>query len=164
MKRAVSLLVAGMVFMSLNGCGKKQETSTLDEPGKLVDESETALIDESLGPKAQAVATQAPEAAQTAQTAAQAVQPAVKGAAAAVAVEKPTIKQVQTALTNAGLYTGKIDGVQGPGTSKAVRDFQAQNKLAIDGKVGPKTWQAMKAYLVKTPAAVPAAPAKATGK
>ena len=157
MKKVVALLVVGLIFISLNGCGKKQDVATLDEPGKLLDESETALIDESIGTKMQAGIAQV---AETAQTTAQGIVPTAQQAAtAAMDVVKPTIKQIQTALANAGLYTGKIDGVLGPGTSKAIRDFQAQNNLAIDGKVGTKTWELLKAYLVKTLSA-----AMATGK
>ncbi|WP_205753862.1 N-acetylmuramoyl-L-alanine amidase [Gottfriedia acidiceleris] len=34
----------------------------------------------------------------------------------------------------------KADGIFGPLTEKAVKDFQKKNKLTVDGKVGPKTW------------------------
>jgi N-acetylmuramoyl-L-alanine amidase len=45
-----------------------------------------------------------------------------------------SVKLVQAEL---GL---KADGIFGPLTEKAVKEFQKKNKLAVDGKVGPKTW------------------------
>jgi N-acetylmuramoyl-L-alanine amidase len=34
----------------------------------------------------------------------------------------------------------KADGIFGPMTEKAVKNFQKKNGLSVDGKVGPKTW------------------------
>ena len=56
-------------------------------------------------------------------------------------------QQIQTALKNAGLYQGNIDGKIGPKTKKAIEQFQTNNNLKADGKVGPKTWVAMQQYL-----------------
>lgn len=60
---------------------------------------------------------------------------------------KPSITEIQTALKNAGYYTGNIDGKSGPMTKKAVADFQKANNLQADGRVGPKTWVLLSAYL-----------------
>ena len=60
---------------------------------------------------------------------------------------KPTNKDIQVALKNAGCYNGKIDGDIGPLTEEAVREFPAKNNLVIDGKVGPKTWAVLSKYL-----------------
>jgi murein L,D-transpeptidase YcbB/YkuD len=60
----------------------------------------------------------------------------------------PTPRQIQMALKEAGFYTGKIDGKIGPKTTQAIREFQRQHNLKADGKVGPKTWQALRPYLV----------------
>jgi len=59
---------------------------------------------------------------------------------------KPTGIEIQTALKNAGFYTGNIDGKIGPKSKKAIEDFQKANSLKVDGKVGPKTWEAMSKY------------------
>lgn len=60
---------------------------------------------------------------------------------------KPTNKEIQIALQNAGFYKGKIDGDIGPMSKKAILEFQVQNNLEVDGKVGPKTWAVLKKYL-----------------
>jgi len=72
----------------------------------------------------------------------------VEPAAAGVS-ETPSVRDIQQALKNADLYTGKIDGILGPNTRKAIESFQSQNNLKADGKVGPKTWQKLKEYLAK---------------
>jgi len=56
-------------------------------------------------------------------------------------------QQVQTALKNAGLYSGAVDGKIGPATKRAIEQFQKNNNLKADGKVGPKTWAALDRYL-----------------
>lgn len=48
------------------------------------------------------------------------------------------VKKVQTALGQ------KADGQFGPGTEKAVKDFQTKSKLPVTGKVDEKTAKAMK--------------------
>lgn len=59
----------------------------------------------------------------------------------------PSEKEIQQALTNAGLYDGGIDGKIGPKTEKAVEEFQTKNNLKVDGKVGAKTWAKLKEHL-----------------
>lgn len=49
-----------------------------------------------------------------------------------------TVKQIQRALGGGG-YKVIIDGVFGPITEEAVRAFQHDNRLAVDGIVGPAT-------------------------
>lgn len=85
----------------------------------------------------------------------QAVNQGVSGAIGAVdsavsaakSVSNNHAKEIQTALKNAGLYSGSIDGKIGPGTKRAIETFQKNNGLKADGKVGPKTWKALEAYL-----------------
>ena len=60
---------------------------------------------------------------------------------------KPTVEQIQQALKNLSLYQGNIDGKLGPKTKQAIKDFQTQNSLTADGKVGPRTWAKLAPYL-----------------
>lgn len=84
----------------------------------------------------------------TAQTTSQAVSAANTAAAQTSSASGLTREQqIQTALKNAGLYQGNIDGKLGPKTKKAIQQFQTNNNLKADGKVGPKTWAALQPYL-----------------
>lgn len=50
---------------------------------------------------------------------------------------------VQKALSKLGFDPGKIDGIDGPNTQKAVRAFQAHATIGVDGKVGKQTRKAI---------------------
>ena len=56
-------------------------------------------------------------------------------------------QQIQTALKNAGLYQGTVDGKLGPASKRAIQEFQTAHNLKVDGKVGPQTWVALEPYL-----------------
>ena len=58
-----------------------------------------------------------------------------------------TTEQVQAALLKAGFYKGKIDGIMGPKTKKAVKAFQGSRGLKADGVAGPQTQEALSGYL-----------------
>ncbi|MEW6008332.1 MAG: peptidoglycan-binding domain-containing protein [Candidatus Omnitrophota bacterium] len=77
-----------------------------------------------------------------------AVAPTEKIQVSAQGFVMPTPEQIQTALKNAGFYTGTIDGKIGPKSKKAIKDFQSANGLVADGKVGKKTWAKLQAFLV----------------
>jgi len=55
----------------------------------------------------------------------------------------PQVAGVQVALRAKGLYSGNIDGWDGPATSAAVRALQRQAGLAVDGVPGPATLAAL---------------------
>ena len=49
----------------------------------------------------------------------------------------------QRILKELGLYTGSIDGLNGPGTQRAIKAFQNKAGLVADGVVGAKTDKAL---------------------
>jgi peptidoglycan hydrolase-like protein with peptidoglycan-binding domain len=51
-----------------------------------------------------------------------------------------TVKLAQQLVTEFGYDPGPVDGAFGPRTDKAVRQFQSDFGLTVDGIVGPKTW------------------------
>jgi len=53
----------------------------------------------------------------------------------------------QTALAAVGCYSGGVDGIYGPQTEQAVKDFQAASGLTVDGVFGPETQGAIEAAL-----------------
>ena len=58
-----------------------------------------------------------------------------------------TVRQVQRALASAGYYKGTVDGKQGPQTRKAIKAFQQAQGLKADGIVGTATIDALAKYL-----------------
>ena len=53
------------------------------------------------------------------------------------------IYDAQVKLKNLGLYTSTLDGINGPGTKRAIKQFQEKAGLNIDGVVGPLTLAAL---------------------
>ena len=68
------------------------------------------------------------------------------GGKAASASLKPSTREIQQALKNAGFYQGKVDGHTGSMTRDAVKEFQRVQGLTDDGVVGRQTWAKLKAY------------------
>ncbi len=155
------VLGVAVVFMvtSLIGCGKKKEEATnMDGLNGVMSENVVSVMDSA----ASGVAVVVDNAqAMTGDM----MTPIEDATTAASVVGKPTGKQIQQALKNAGFYSGKVDGDVGPKTKKAIEAFQAQNGLKADGKVGPRTWKALASHLNKAPEVVnPSAEAQAIGQ
>lgn len=62
------------------------------------------------------------------------------------------VKRLQRVFArNKALGPDEVDGVFGPRTEQAVRDFQQSNGLAADGVVGPITWSHVHPYREASP-------------
>ena len=53
----------------------------------------------------------------------------------------PEVRAIQKLLKVKFGYTLNVDGIFGPETRDAVKDFQSDHALAADGIVGPNTWK-----------------------
>ena len=135
-KRVWLVGLIGFLVFSLNGCSKtrknkdleiqglRNQVSALESQGTIKDEGVSSVSESSLS------ANQAPEKISDTK-------------------QHPSAKQIQAALKNAGYYQGAIDGKMGKVTREAIRSFQKANNLSVDGKVGKKTWAALKDSLEK---------------
>lgn len=137
MKRLLNLGVVVLALVAISGCTKKQEMEELQP-----------ITMESLSMGGGSIQGQedlkAPESKILATNAISPVKEMLP--LPPQGPYKPSGIEIQTALKNAGFYTGSIDGKVGPKSKKAIESFQKANGLKIDGKVGPKTWEAMSKY------------------
>jgi hypothetical protein len=56
----------------------------------------------------------------------------------AATVDRSTAVQVQQRLAQAGYYRGAIDGVIGAGTRNAIRSYERDHGLRVDGLIDPR--------------------------
>ncbi|MFA5275286.1 MAG: peptidoglycan-binding domain-containing protein [Candidatus Omnitrophota bacterium] len=139
MKKFLVLLAASMFTFGVFGCAKKQ-----------AEEAQEPMTMEAMS----TVNVASPAGTETKAPGAQVTQPVVPATEAAkleplppAGPFKPSLIDIQTALMNAGFYTGNVDGKTGPKTKKAIEAFQKANNLKADGRVGPKTWELLKTHL-----------------
>ena len=148
MKNLVLVLVVVFGLTSFIGCNKKKKDDAADLNGvateNVVSVTDTSALNADTANSVPVVVENASAAAST-----EVAEPAMASASANVS-GKPSNKEVQKALKNAGLYDGKVDGNIGPRTKKAIEAFQSQNGLKADGKVGRKTWKALSVFLNKS--------------
>jgi len=69
--------------------------------------------------------------------------PATSAPARPAARGQKNVAGIQRALQTLGFDPGQIDGVMGPDTRAAIKQFQEANGLTADGIPGPKTQAAL---------------------
>ena len=138
-----SLVVAASLIL-MTGCGSKKE-EVVSLPPEQILAGNAILAPQSVTLEAHNIATSGNLSAVLP------TEPATLELTSSAAIEKPTDKDIQQALKNAGVYSGPVDGNIGPKSKKAIRDFQTQSGLNADGKVGPRTWKKLSAHLQSAP-------------
>jgi len=142
MKKWGFIVLVFAVSIYLFGCGKKQQSlEEMQEPMSIEALSSVGTDSSQATAEVRAPEAKAQEMATTSTS-----EPKLETMPPS-GPYKPTTLEIQTALKNAGFYTGNVDGKKGPKTKKAIEDFQKAKGLAADGKVGPKTWIILGAYL-----------------
>jgi len=138
MVKKVLLVVFGFVFIfSLSGCVTTRRNDEMNQGLK----NRVMALESQLSEKDAEINSLKDALAQTEST--ERTEPASE------VKERPSNKQIQAALKNAGYYQGSLDGKIGKNTRQAIKDFQRANDLTADGKVGKKTWSVLKEYLDK---------------
>ena len=144
MVKRILLLGAAVVFVfSLSGCATTNKNNELEIQGL---RNKVAALESQLSEKDNEISSLKEVSVKTSEVPEASAEKVSK---VSQVKERPTVKQIQTALKNAGYYKGVVNGKMGRSTRHAVREFQKANNLPVDGKVGKKTWDVLKDYLEK---------------
>lgn len=146
MKRFFLLILALVLGVTLISCSKKQETLEEMQQPMSPEDLNRIKTEIQVAPDANPAASSVVQATVVSTTEAK-LEPLPPSGP-----YRPSAKEIQTALKNAGFYAGSIDGTLGPQSMKAIEAFQKANGLSVDGKVGPKTWAALRKYFSGAPA------------
>ena len=144
MKRAVHVVIVAMAAGAVSGCAGQrytQELKRLQSQVGTLDERVTQL--ERVGGSSPVAEAPAEPATEPTAIHVKAADSTPKSAAASI---KPSTREIQQALKNAGFYQGSVDGKTGQFTKEAIKEFQRVHGLTDDGIVGKKTWAKLSAY------------------
>ena len=145
----VSLIVVGLV----SGCAGQRQSQQLARM-----QTQVGLLDDRVSQLEHAGvtggsmtgmpdSTMEPSSTFEANAAAARPQGTMPATAAAKPAGRASTRDIQQALKNAGFYQGSVDGKMGPKTRQAVKEFQRVHGLQDDGKVGKQTWAKLSPYV-----------------
>lgn len=145
--RAVMVVVGVGILSGCAGGGSHQDLARLQSQVGLLDERVTQL--ERVGVSDSSASLHEVPSIPPA-TVGSVIEPTKKSSkvskASATPSIKPTTREIQQALKNAGFYQGAVDGKMGTQTREAVKEFQRVHGLRDDGVVGKQTWAKLRAY------------------
>jgi peptidoglycan hydrolase-like protein with peptidoglycan-binding domain len=154
------LLLAVILLSTITGCAttganktsQEQMQSRVTELEKKVEEKDSQIVDlqyqvKDLSSKVGGNAKDTGDSGEESASLAPSLKVASSGSSDQIIRVNAKIEDIQTALRNAGHYTGKIDGKLGAGTKQAIVEFQKAHHLTPDGILGKRTWKLLKANL-----------------
>ena len=152
MKVKIAALALIPVLVVMSGCGSSRKHKLLNERVGTLTEEVTRLDAQLSETQALLQEQQAQNQALQSQLAARAMVSKARDVSGAGMYRTPSgfelpSKDIQQALKGAGYYQGPIDGKIGPSTRSALRDFQRDNGLTVDGVCGRETWNKLQTYL-----------------
>ena len=146
-KRMLVLLFLGVLVFSLTGCATFHKSNSLEAQGL---KNQVSVLQTQIQSKDEEINSLKEELARGQEAKPSETEESKAKQESNIKVTHPTVIQIQTALKNAGFDSGAIDGKMGQKTREAVRAFQKANHLKVNGKVNKKTWNILKEYLNKT--------------
>jgi murein L,D-transpeptidase YcbB/YkuD len=144
-RKIVVLLLLGVFAFSLSGCATARKEKEMEIQGL---KNQVSVLEAQVQSKDEEIAG-LKDALAKAKDQREIIEVDTTKKVVAEVKFRPNIKQIQIALNNAGYNPGPIDGKRGKATREAVKAFQRANNLAVDGKVGKKTWELLQGYLYK---------------
>lgn len=147
-RKAYIFVLLGVFAISLSGCvtARASKQKDLESQGL---RNQVSALESQIQRRDQEINSLKEELNSLIEQKNQAAAESVKEKPAVGVSTRPTTKQVQTALKNAGFYTGNVDGHMGKKTHDAVKAFQKVNNLTVSGKVSKKTWALLSGYLTQ---------------
>ena len=147
MKRTLQVMGIGVAALVIGGCAgmrSAQDVKRLQSQVGLLDERVSQLERASgTWPSAGTISEPGTDGAAVTVSGGKAASASSKGITSS---SKPSTREIQQALKNAGFYQGAVDGKMGSGTREAIKEFQRVHGLTDDGVVGKKTWAKLSAY------------------
>lgn len=153
MRKFYSILLLGACVVYFLGCGKRQETAEQTMPEPIPMDMLSSMPTGQIAKSSVSLESKAQETNMVATTVDTAFEPKLEQLPPS-GPYKPSAKEIQIALKNAGYYNSAVDGALGPMTKKGIEEFQKANGLTADGKVGLKTWGELSKYLVASAATI----------
>jgi len=148
-RKLMVLLLLGIFAFSLSGCATARKQKDMEMQGL---RNQISVLETQLQSKDEEINSLKESLSRT-QEAQQSQEMMVKKASKKKVIgeikSRPNVKQIQSALQNAGYNPGDIDGRMGRQTRDAIKAFQRANGLVADGKVGKRTWSLLRDYLYK---------------